>query len=63
MKTVKIAWFATPTEENPDFQTLQVWNDSHNDYLNEMRYMNGRFKRLTEWVEVDLPLLEGEKDG
>ena len=63
MKTVKIAWFATPTEENPDFQTLQVWNDSHSEYCNERQYMEGRYKRLTEWVEVDLPLLEGEKDG
>ena len=61
-KVIKIAWFATPIEKNPDLQGLKIWDDNHSAYLNEMRYMNGRFKRLTEWVEVEFPLLEGEED-
>ena len=62
MKTVKIAWFAEPIESNPGFQSLEVWNEKVSEYCNERQYMDS-YKRLTEWVEVDLPLLEGEKDG
>ena len=60
MKKVKIAIFYVPkigAFEAHD--SLQQWTDDAID--NELAYMDG-WKRLTEWVEVELPLMDIKHD-